>query len=171
MGYVHDTSMSYFVASPSCHFVGGTWTDSAGAVAGTLVKTRAAADATFIISVPVCLPGNSKAFKGSFIKTIDVIWAVTVAALDSISAVIYKQTLPVDGAAFGAASSQAFTYDTGHDTANERLTLDEHHMVLTLTTPFWIDDNDLITIQINGDAAATSVMNFNGARINYTLRV
>jgi hypothetical protein len=38
-------------------------------------------------------------------------------------------------------ASQTFTYDTGHDATGERVDVDEHKMMLTITTPFWIDND------------------------------
>jgi hypothetical protein len=171
MGYVHDTAMSQFIPPGACHYVTGTWTDAAGAVANTIAKSKAAADNTAIVTIPITIPQNSVAKKGGYIKTIDVWWEVLTAAMDAVSATIYKATLPADTVAFGAPSSQAFSYDTGHDTAAERLTLDQHKMTLTLTTPIWLDDDDLLTVQMTFDAAATSALTFFGARANYTLRV
>lgn len=170
-GYVHDTSMSQIISPADCHYVTGTWADAAGAVAGSIAKTKAAADQVGVVSIPICPPQNSVALKGSYLKSVDVWWNCTVAAMDAVSALIHQIVLPANGAAFPAVVVKSFTYDTGHDTAGERLTLDEHKMTLTLDTPFWIDDDDFIIAQLTCDAALTSVFAFHGARANYTLRV
>jgi hypothetical protein len=65
----------------------------------------------------------------------------------------------------------AFAYDTGHDTAGERLTLDQHTMTLTLTTPLWVQDDQVVQVQIIINAAATSDITLFGARANYTYRL
>lgn len=171
MGYVHDTQVSQFLPPNICHFVTGTWTDAAGAVTGTIAKSRAAADASTVITIPVMIPSNAGAYKGAYIKSIDVYWEVLTAAVDALAAVINQAVLPANGAAFAAVTALPFSYDTGHDTANERLTLDQHCMTLTLTTPIWIDDGDVILVEITIDAAATSAITFFGARANYTLRL
>ena len=44
-------------------------------------------------------------------------------------------------------------------------------MTLTLTTPIWLDNDDLVQVRLTLDAAATSVVRFHGARANYTLRL
>jgi hypothetical protein len=42
---------------------------------------------------------------------------------------------------------------------------------LTLTTPFWLDDDDEVYVELSVDAAMTSVFKFYGARANFTLRI
>ena len=44
-------------------------------------------------------------------------------------------------------------------------------MTLTLTTPVWIDNDDLYQVRLTMDAAATSVIRFHGARANFKLRL
>lgn len=171
MGYVHDTHMSQFFGPNHAHFVTGTWTDAAGAVAGTIVKSKAAADNTAVVTIPITPPQNASASKGSYIKSIDVYWEVLTAAMDAVTALINLARLPAHGAAFAAVTAQTFTYDVEHDSAAERLDLDQHTMTLTLSTPIWLDDDDLLLVQVTFDAAATSALTFFGARANYTLRL
>ena len=171
MGYVHDTRMSKFISPTQCHYVTGTWTDAAGAVAGTICKSKAAADETAVVTVPVCLPGNSGARKGSYVKSIEVFWEVLTAAMDAVTPVINLARLPADTAAFAAVVAQTFAYDAGHDTAAKRLTLDQHKMTLTLSAPLWLDDDDVLLVQMTFDAAATSALTFFGAKVNYTARM
>jgi hypothetical protein len=171
MGYVHDTAMSQFIPVNACSFVTGTWADAAGAVAGTVCKSRTAADASTVISIPITIPQNSASYKGSKLVSIDIWWECLTAANDALAAAINHSVLPATGDAFAAITALAFSYDTGHDTAGERLTLDQHKMTLTLTTPKWLDNDDLILVQITIDAAATSAITFFGARANFTLRV
>jgi hypothetical protein len=171
MGYVHDSTMSQFFPPTVAHYVTGTWTDAAGAVTGTIAKSKAAADNTAVVTIPITLPQNSGAYKGAYLKSIDVLWEVLTAAMDAVTAVINQSVLPANGAAFAAVTALSFTYDTGHDTAPERLTLDQHTMTLTLDTPIWLDNDDLILVQITFDAATTSALTFFGARANYTLRL
>ena len=172
-GYVHDTAMSQFFPPSHLHYVTGTWTDAAGAVAGTIVKAKSAADQTSTINIPITLFQNSVAQKGSYLRSVDIWWNTTVAALDAAgaTATINRFVLPANGAAFPAAVTHAFTYDTGNDTAAETDDLDEHKMTLTLTTPIWLDDDDLVTVALTMDAAAASVIAIHGARANFTLRL
>ena len=169
MGYVHDTSMSQFIPPEVAQFSAGTWTD---AVASNVwSKQKAAADEAAVAKIPIKIPQNSVAQKGAYLRSIDIWFNVTVAALDSLAATIYKATLPADGAAYAAPSSQAFSYDAGHDTAAERIDVDEHKMTLTLTTPFWLDEDDEVYVELAVDGALTSVFDYYGARANYTLRI
>src|SRR3990172_1419553 len=72
-GYVHDTTISQWISPAMCSYVTGTWTDAVGAVTGTVVKEKAAADNTGVIYIPIsaALPSNSVANKGSYIKSVD----------------------------------------------------------------------------------------------------
>jgi len=173
MGYVHDANVSFFIPPGACHYVTGTWTDAAGAVAGSIVKAKAAADETTVVSVPITVPQNSVALKGSYLKSIDIWYAVTTAALDaaSLAALIHQIVLPANGAAMPAVVSHAFTYDAAQDTVGERDDLDEHKVTLTITTPVWMDNDDLFIAQLTFDCAATSVLRFHGARANVTLKL
>jgi len=174
-GYVHDTHMSYWISPNMCSFVTGTWSDAAGAVAGTVTKAKAAADETGVIYIPVsaAVPSNSSNGKGFYFQTIDIYFAITTAALDAAGAIanIDRFVLPANGAAFPALVAHTFTYDTGNDTAAESDDLDEHTMTLTLATPVWLDNDDLMQVRVTLDAATTSVIKFHGARVNGTLRL
>jgi hypothetical protein len=171
MGYIHDTHTHLFIPPNKCHYVTGTWTDAAGAVAGTIARAKGAADEAGVVTIPITPLQNASAGKGSYVKSIDVWWEVLTAACDAVTAVINLARLPANGAAFAAVTAQTFTYDSGHDTAGERLTLDQHKMTLTLDTPIWLDDDDLLLVQITFDAAATSAITFFGARANLTVRM
>lgn len=171
MGYVHDTGVSKWIPPTQCHYVTGTWTDAAGAVAGTICKSKAAADNTAVVTIPISLASNSGARKGSYVKSVEVYWEVLTAAMDAVTAAINLARFPANGAAFAAVTAQTFTYDSGHDTAAERLTLDQHKMTLTLATPMWLDDDDVLMVQMTFDAAATSALTFFGAKVNYTVRL
>jgi hypothetical protein len=174
-GYVHDTHVSHWISPNMCSYVTGTWSDAVGAVTGTVVKEKTAADNTGVVYIPIsaAAQSNSSALKGSYIKSIDIYWATTTAALDAAgaTALIDQFLLPINGAAFPTLVAIPFTYDTGNDTAAETDDLDEHRMTLTLTTPFWLDDGDLIQVRLTMDAATTSVIRFHGARVNITLRL
>ena len=171
MGYVHDTSMSLFIPPNLFHCVTGTWTLAAGQVAGTIVKKVNDANQTSTINIPILLPSNSVALKGSYLKSIEIDFEITGAALTALTAVINKVTRGADGADASVAAP-AFTYDTGHDAANERVDVDEHKMTLTITTPFWIDNDEYVLVELTCDQAGdTGVIELLGAVANYSLRV
>ena len=169
MGYVHDTSISRFIQAIECLYSAGTWTHTVASNLWTMVRT--AADASFTIMIPVQAPlQSSVALKGAYLKTVDIWFKVATAALDAAAATMYKMTLAADGAACTTAEVVK-TYDTGHDAAAERIDVDEHKMTLTVTTPFWVDDDEVVYVELVVDAAATSAFSLIGARANFTLRI
>jgi hypothetical protein len=168
MGYVHDTQMSVFTPAEDCTGTVGTW--AMAALNNVWSLDKAAANDTSIVKIPLRLPSNAAALKGALLKSVDVWWACSTAANDAVSAILYKQALPVNGT-LSTAAAVTTTYDTGHDTAPERLTLDEHKMTLTVTTPEWVDEDAVYYVELTVDAALTSVDKLFGARANYTLRV
>jgi hypothetical protein len=168
MGYVNDTQMSAFTHPEECTGTTGTFAMAVASNVWSLNKT--AADNTSVIKIPVKLPANAAALKGALLKSIDIYWACGTGANEAVSAALYKMTLPVNGS-LATAAAVTTTYDTGHDSAAERLTLDEHTMRLTVTTPEWVDEDAVYYVELTIDAAANSVDKIFGARANYTLRV
>ena len=170
MGYVHDTKMSQYIPPTLFHCVTGTWTQAAGAVTGTIAKHVAAADQSTVINIPIVIPSNASAQKGARLESIEVDFEILVAACDALAAVINKVTRGAD-TAVAVVESLAFSYDTGHDTAAERLTLDQHKMTLTLTTPVWLDNDVYILVEITANQALTTTLDFLAAVANFTLRL
>ena len=72
MGYVHDTHMSQYIPPTAMHCVTGTWTQTAGAVAGTIAKHCAAADIDTVINIPIMIPSNSVGLKGGKLASVEV---------------------------------------------------------------------------------------------------
>ena|SRR3990167_86756 len=171
MGYVHDTQMAQYFAPGVGHYATGTWTDVAGAVTGTIVKKKTATAETSIVTLPVALMANSVAYKGCYLKSVEVYWEVLVAALTTVTAAINKITLPLGNAAAPALEALTFTYDALHDAAAERITLDQHAMTLTITTPEWMSNLSVIYVQMTMVAPATSTIEFLGYRGNFDIRL
>jgi len=170
MGFVHDTHMSQYIPPSLFHCVTGTWTLAAGAVAGTIAKHVAATDEVSVVNIPILLPSNSVALKGSYLKSIEIDFEILIAACDAVDAVINKVTRGADGSV-AVVAAQAFSYDTGHDTAAERDDLDQHLMTLTLTTPIWLDNDAYVLVELTFDKAATTTIDLLGAVANYDLRL
>ena len=168
---MHDTHMHRWIPCSRAHYVTGTWTMTAGAVANTIAWARAQANASTVITFPIDIPMNDGPEKGACLISVDLYWECLNAANDAVDALIHRVTLPINGAAIAAPEALVFTYDVGNDTANERLTLDQHTMTLTLTTPVWVEDDQVIQVQLTIDAAATSDITIFGARANYTYRL
>jgi hypothetical protein len=171
MGYVHDTSMSLFIPPTLFHCVTGTWGEAAGAVAGTIVKKVNDANQTPIVNIPIIVPSNASALKGSLLKSIEIDFEISGGALTSLDAVVNKVTRGADGADATVAALD-FTYDSGHDAAEERVDVDEHKMTLTLDDPLWIDNDEYILVELTVDqAGGGDVIEFLGAVVNYTARI
>ena len=170
MGYIYDTHMAQYIPPTLFHCVTGTWTLAAGAVAGTIAKHVAATDETSVITIPVLLPSNSSALKGSYLKSIEIDFEILIAACDALAAVVNKVTRGADGSV-AVVAAQTFTYDSGHDGASERIDVDQHKMTLTLSTPIWLDNDEYVLVEITADKAATTTMDFLGAVANFDLRL
>jgi hypothetical protein len=169
MGYVNDTAMSVFIPPNKFAFSAGTWTPTI--TSDVFNMTRSQGDAAFTAIVPIPVPGNSVALKGSLLKSIDIYYKIAVAADDFATVDLNKMVLGVDDVAITGAAVTT-TLDLGHDTAAERLAADNDHvMTITLTTPVWVDDGDAFFVEMIVDCAATTDFIFFGARVNYTLRV
>jgi len=167
---IHDTHMSQFIPPTLFHCVTGTWSLAAGQVAGTIVKKVNDANQTSVINIPIVIPSNNVALKGSYLKSIEIDFEITGASLTSLTPVINKVTRGADGAV-AVVAAPAFTYDTGHDTAGERVDVDQHKMTLTITTPFWIDNDEYVLVELTCDQAGdTGVIELLGAVANYTFR-
>ncbi len=168
MGYVHDTAMSQWI--PPVHFtcLTGTWTDVAGQVAGTIVRQKSAAAETTNVYIPVPLPSNSAANKGSYLKSIEVDYEIRTSAATSITATLEKIVRGADGAD-AVVSTPAITQDlaAGSDAAD----VDEHKLTVTLTTPAWIDNDEYYILKLACVCAAGTVLEFLGAVANYTARL
>jgi hypothetical protein len=169
MGYIHDTAMSQFVPPADFQFSAGTW---AIAVASNVWSMdRTANDSTFTAYFPIPILSNSAALKGAKLESIEVMYSIaTTLADDFVSVTLYKDTLAVDGT-FNSAASVTTTEDAAHDSAAERKAIDEHRMVITLSTPVWIDDDEAFHLEFVVDCHANTVFKCFGAIINYTLRL
>jgi hypothetical protein len=170
MGYVQDTAMAQFVppldigegATATMTFAVGTnvWSDN-----------RTANNSTFTIYVPVPIPSCSEALMGACLKSIELMYSVDTEDMDAVATVVvYKDTLAVTGT-LNTAAVVASTVDTGHDTSAERLAQDEHRMLVTLTTPEWIDNDATFHLEVAVDGGAAGNVKIFGAIANFTLRL
>lgn len=167
---IHDTHMSQFIPVSLFHHVTGTWTSTAGAVAGTIDHTVDNANQASVTNIPIIIPSNDSDLKGSLLKSIEIDFEIRVAAMDAVTAVVNKVTRGADGAA-ATVQAQTFTYDAGHDDAAERIDVDQHKMTLTITTPFWLDQDEYVLVELTVDQAGDGgVIDFLGAVANYTAR-
>jgi hypothetical protein len=168
---MHDTHMHKWIPPTMCHLITGTWTMTAGAVANTIAMSRGRADASTTITIPINLEMNDGPDKGCCLVSVDIYFEMLTAAADAVDALVHRVTLPINGAAIATVESLAFAYDTGNDTAAERYAVDQHTMTLTLDTPIWIEDDQVIQVQVIIDNAGTTDLTVFGARANYTYRL
>ncbi len=170
MGYIRDDGMVLFAGPDDCLASGGTWADT---MDGSWIwsRRRSAAAAPFWLAVQAKLLQHADTLKGSYLTSIDLYYKIGAAAMTSLAAKVYLVTMPANGAAFAAPVEQDFTYDTGHDAAAERVTADEHKMTLTLDTPIWIAEDELVQVQLAVSAPGTAVFDWYGAAFHFSLRL
>ena len=170
MGYVHNTGMKQFIPPTTMYGTVAAWAIAAGAVAGTLAYHADATDESADCVIPIQIPSNENGLSGAYLKAIEIDFEILVAACDAVSAVVNKVTRGADGAV-AVVAAQTFTYDSGHDTDAERLTLDQHRMKLTITTPIWVDEEEYVYVVITFDKAATTTIDVLAAIADFTLRI
>ena len=167
MGYVHDTHMSQFIPNTAFHGVTGTYTWTAGQVAGTISKHLAAAAITTVMNIPIMIPSNSVALKGGKLASVEVDYEILSAIATSVTASMSKVTRGAD-TAVAVVTSVPVTQDLVAAVA--AATIDKHRLTVTVTTPAWIDNDEyyLLTLTIITNSA---VIEFLAAVANFTLRV
>jgi hypothetical protein len=166
-GYVHDTAMSQFIPPTAFHCVTGTWTLAAGQVAGTISKHKASNSETTVVNIPILIPSNSVGLKGGYLKSVEVDYELTAAAATSVTASMNKVTRGAD-TAVAVVSAVTVTQDLVANSGAQ--TEDQHKLVVTLTTPAWID-NDEYYLLVLTIVASTAVIDMLGAVANFTLRM
>jgi hypothetical protein len=166
---IHNTHFAQYVPPTLFHCVTGTWSQTAGQVAGTIAKSVNDANQTGVVNIPILLPSNSVALQGAKLASIEVDYEITVAPV-VVTAVLNKVTRGAD-TAVAVVTAPAFTYDTGHDTAAERDDVDQHKMTITLDTPVFIDNDEYFLLELSCDQAGDGgLIEFLGAVANFTLR-
>ena len=170
MGYVHDTAMAQYIPPTLFHFVSATavFTHAAGAVTDTIAINRAVATEATTINVPIVIPSNSVASKGAKLTSIEIDYEIFTAAATAMTALIYKVTRGADLAVAVVSSAIPFTQTPVTTVADD---VDQHKLILTITTPTWLDNDEYYLVELTLDAAATTTAKFYGAVANFTLRV
>jgi hypothetical protein len=168
MGYVHDTSMSQYIPPTLFHFSTATITYVAGQVAGTVVAHRAAADQTSLATIPVIVPSNSVALKGAYLKSIEIDYEILIAEPTSITFTVNKVTRGADTAIAGVTAQTK----TDAVAAAAAKTVDQHKQTLTITTPFWVDNDVYVLVEMAIVAGAGgNTTDFISAVANFTERL
>jgi hypothetical protein len=167
MGYVHDTAMSQYIPPNAMHYVTGTWTQAAGAVAGTIAMHKAAGAETAVVSVPICIPSNSVAGKGALLKSIEIDYEQLLAGTTSTTLTLNKVTRGADGAV-AVVSAVTITVNLDATTSKSQ---DQHKIIGTLSTPAYIDNDEYYIAVLTFVCGGTVTLDVLGAVANYTLRV
>jgi hypothetical protein len=166
-GYVHDTAMSQYIPPTAFHIVTGTWTQAAGQVAGTVCMHKAAAAESPIINVPITIPSNSVGLKGAYLKSIEIDYEVQVADLTSIAFTLNKITRGTDT---NVAVVSAITVTQDIVAASAKI-VEQHKVVISITTPAWIANTEYYLLKIAPVAPATTTLDLLGAVANFTERI
>ncbi len=167
-GYVHDTAMSQYIPPTAAVCITGTWTEVAGAVAGTICKHVGAAAQTATVYIPVPIPSNSVAGKGALLKSVELDYELAGQAATSVTLSIHKVVRGADGAdavVSAPAGTQTLTPNSGAET------IDEHRDAFTLTTPAYIDNDEYYYLKAVIVQQASTTVDILAAVANYTLRV
>ena len=167
-GYVHDTAMCQMIPCTACHYVTGTWTMAAGSVSGTIAMSKAAAAETAVINIPIMVPSNSVALKGSYIKSIEVDYEIATAAATSVTASMNKVTRGTDTNGLTVA---AVTVTQDLTAATAAASAAKHKLTVTLTTPAWIANTEYYLLVLTCVFAATSAFKIESAVANFTERI
>ena len=171
---IHDTHVSQFI-SPFAFAHSGTAVMTATIASNVVSNVRGASTTAHKTYIPIPVLSNQSLLKGAYLTSVDVFYTIAGEVADDFATVEFeKLVLPVPAAATGTAftaTAPASTCDAFHNTAALRLAIGNHTMTVTLTTPFWVDDNDALYLQLVVDMGASGVYAELGARANYTLRL
>ena len=129
---------------------------------------RAANAATGVISIPIIVPSNSIALKGSKLKSVEVDYELTDDVAVSVTAVLNKVVRAADGTA-PTVTTPAVTQDLAAGVA--AVTLDHHKMIVTVTTPEWVDHETYYLLQMSFECGAAVEVDVQSAVANFTLRM
>ena len=168
MGFTMDKDAAQFIP-PGCIIkTAGTWTPSVATNVYQDVRTAAAA--TFNLIIPVLAPSNQGPLKGSKLLSVELIYKVATAALTSVTTVeLEKEVIDSAGAVTGAAVTVSI--NSAEDTTAKRKATGNHRVTVTLSTPAFIDNDELYLLYVTFDAGATTAVTLYGAIANYELRI
>lgn len=169
MGYTHLTDICQFIPPAMIAKTVGTWTPAASS--GVVSDVKTAGDAAFTLLIPLNLPGSTTGLQGAKLVSVDVWYKIGTAACDDFATIqLNKVSLAADGDAL-SASNPSITLDADHDSAAERLAVDEHKMTVTLDSPVFIADDEAYYLECVIDPGATTIFSLYGAQVNFTLRL
>ena len=169
MGYVHLTDICQFIPTSMIERSTGTWTPTYASNVSSLVRT--AAEATFLLNIPIALPASNLALQGAKLASVDLWYKIaTAACTGAATPVLNKIALPANAVAVSGAELTT-TLDADHDTEAERVTVASHKMAIALSTPVFLEDDYAYILYMTFSCAATTVFTLYGAQANFTLRL
>ena len=142
---INNTHAAQYIPPTRFHCVTGTWTEAAGQVSGTICRHKAASAETTTVTIPIEVPSNSVALQGAKLTSIEVDFEVLVADCTSITTTLNKVTRGVDTA---VAVVAAVTQTQSPAAATLKVT-DQRKLVVTLTTPEWVNQNTYYLLQLS----------------------
>jgi len=164
---IHNTHFAQYIPPTLFHAVTGTFTWTAGQVAGEISLHRAAANQTSVITIPIIIPSNSVALQGAKLASIEVDYEILSGEPTSMTWTLNKVTRGIEGAV--AVVGTVAKSNTVADAAAK--TVDQHKQVITLTTPAWIDNDEYYLLELSMPTGAGGAVNeFLGAVANFTLK-
>jgi hypothetical protein len=164
---VHNVHFSQFIPPTAMHFVTGTWSDAAGAIAGTIVKKKTAGAETGVVTVPIMIPSNSVALQGAKLNSIEFDYELLDAGAVAVTAVLHKVTRGLD-TAVAVPSHPTITQDLAAGVA--AATQNQHKLTVTITTPEWVDNDVYYLLELSIECGGVVVVDVLAAVANFTLR-
>lgn len=119
-----------------------------------------------------CSPGlgqGERSQRGFCLKGLDF-WYYVSTNVTTLDLALYLLSLPGDGAAWAAATAQAFSYDAAHDTNGERVAGGYHKVSCTATAPAWIGSSQALQYKAALILGANGEIYLFGARLRGRLR-
>ena len=147
----------------ACLFFTGTWTATLASAVAFMRKTAAAQTSTVVIPLDV----QFRIRPGSKMKVNRIRFYYTVGTAALSSAIVFRLqrgTLPADGTAVSSANITA-TKDISDATS---LAVGDHTCIVMPSVDVYIQDGQWIHLEVDFPAAATTVLDFKGALVEYT---
>ena len=119
-----------------------------------------------VVPIPHCL-GRSASGRGMKVTSVELSYKVADAACTAFTCKMYKTSLAADGTIPTASEVAGSTDLTGSDAYDA----DEHKLVFTPTTAFFIADDEAVHMELSLTKAAGSNLWFYGALVNFTRRL
>ncbi len=167
MGYTHLTDISQFISPFAYAKTAGTWTPSVESNIPYDVRTAAAA--SFVLAIPICLPGSSIKLQGAKLVSIDVYYSIETAGT-AFTTTLNLVTMGDHGSGHSGASVP-ITLDANHNTAAKCYADNDHKLTCSVDAPFFPGNNQALFLCLAVTAAAGTVFANFGAVANFTLRL